>query len=166
MATTIKVTYVIKFFSFQSFSYSLLIQWQFYTILFLSDFALMKSNKYDDTKIYFLSPFAVPPETTYQLISKFTMLRGILLAAFAVIFAVYVDGHGRLWEPAGRGTEWRKGFWVPEPQRDYNDDQVYCGGRGVGKLENFSISVSCKINLFYIILCLFQLVTRFNLSCL
>ncbi|XP_072044828.1 uncharacterized protein [Amphiura filiformis] len=59
------------------------------------------------------------------------MLRGFLLAAFAVVFAVYVEGHGRLWEPAGRGTEWRKGFWVPEPQRDYNDDQVYCGGRGV-----------------------------------
>ena len=60
------------------------------------------------------------------------MSSGIVLAILtAVVVGVY--GHGRLWEPAGRGTEWRKGFPVPEPKRDYNDNEVYCGGRGVSK---------------------------------
>ena len=62
---------------------------------------------------------------------KSTMFGARVLAILAVV--VCVHGHGRLWEPAGRGTEWRKGFPVPEPRRDYNDNEVYCGGRGVSK---------------------------------
>ena len=54
-----------------------------------------------------------------------------LVALVALLGVVYVNGHGRLWEPAGRGTEHRRGFKVPENKKDYNDDQVYCGGRGV-----------------------------------
>ena len=40
------------------------------------------------------------------------------------IFLV-VDGHGRMIDPAGRGSMWRFGFNVPE---NYNDMSNYCGG--------------------------------------
>ncbi len=59
------------------------------------------------------------------------MFRVILLAFLVAIAVVHRDAHGRLWEPPGRGTEWRKGFDVPEEKRDYNDIELYCGGRGV-----------------------------------
>ena len=55
----------------------------------------------------------------------------ILLGLVAVIAVVYVDAHGRMWEPAGRGTEWRRGFQVPEEKKDYNDMEGFCGGRTV-----------------------------------
>ncbi|XP_072045962.1 uncharacterized protein [Amphiura filiformis] len=48
-----------------------------------------------------------------------------------VLVAVYVDAHGRFWDPPGRGTEWRQGYDVPEEQKDYNDMETYCGGKGV-----------------------------------
>ncbi|XP_071795999.1 uncharacterized protein [Asterias amurensis] len=55
----------------------------------------------------------------------------ILLGLVAVIAVVYVDAHGRMWEPAGRGSEWRRGFQVPEEKKDYNDMEGFCGGRTV-----------------------------------
>ena len=124
MATTIKCTSQ----SFSAFNHLVV---QLDNSLFVSNSTFMNSNKYD-VLLQFI--FFLRSLLNRKHLPKFAMLRGILLAAFAVIFAVYVDGHGRLWEPAGRGTEWRKGYWVPEPKRDYNDDQVYCGGRGVGIL--------------------------------
>ena len=64
------------------------------------------------------------------------MIKILLLSLLVAIATVYVDSHGRLWEPPGRGTEWRRGFDVPEEKKDYNDIELYCGGRGVSLLPN------------------------------
>ncbi|GAB1608443.1 uncharacterized protein LOC115214156 [Argonauta hians] len=45
----------------------------------------------------------------------------------------YVKAHGRLWEPPGRSTMWRRGFPTP---RNYQDNQLFCGGAYVQYLEN------------------------------
>ncbi|XP_072045959.1 uncharacterized protein [Amphiura filiformis] len=59
------------------------------------------------------------------------MVRSLCLAVLLVACAVYVSGHGRFWEPPGRGTEWRRGHQVPEAKKDYNDNEAFCGGRGI-----------------------------------
>lgn len=42
-----------------------------------------------------------------------------------------------MWEPPGRGTEWRKNEWpIEEAQKDYNDMETYCGGKGVQWNQN------------------------------
>jgi hypothetical protein len=52
-------------------------------------------------------------------------------------FISYVNGHGRLWDPPGRSTMFRKGFNTPH---NYNDNQLYCGG--------FSVSTFIILSLF------------------
>ncbi|XP_072044826.1 uncharacterized protein [Amphiura filiformis] len=64
------------------------------------------------------------------------MFKVLLLAFLVAIATVYVDSHGRLWEPPGRGTEHRRGFDVPEEKKDYNDVELYCGGRGIQWEQN------------------------------
>ena len=64
-------------------------------------------------------------------------MKSFIVVGLLAVLAVYVDGHGRLWEPPGRGTEWRRGFDVPEEKRDYNDVAVYCGGRGVSTINKY-----------------------------
>ncbi|XP_072044825.1 uncharacterized protein [Amphiura filiformis] len=59
------------------------------------------------------------------------MFKVLLLVFLVAIATVYVDSHGRLWEPPGRGTEWKRGYDVPEEKKDYNDIELFCGGRGV-----------------------------------
>lgn len=41
------------------------------------------------------------------------------------LFVRVVDAHGRMIDPAARGSMWRFGFNVPE---NYNDMSNYCGG--------------------------------------
>ena len=50
--------------------------------------------------------------------------------AFLSMLLVLVAGHGRLWDPPGRSTAWRRGF--PNPI-NYQDNELYCGGRAVRK---------------------------------
>ncbi|XP_042204853.1 uncharacterized protein LOC121854322 isoform X1 [Homarus americanus] len=45
------------------------------------------------------------------------------------------DGHGRLMEPVGRSSAWRKGFNTPI---NWEDDELNCGGFGVSKLTDGS----------------------------
>jgi len=40
------------------------------------------------------------------------------------------DGHGRLLEPPGRSSMWRRGFNTPI---NYDDNQLFCGGYDVSK---------------------------------
>ena len=56
-----------------------------------------------------------------------------------VVIATFVQGihsHGRLLNPAGRATAWRKGFGTPV---NYNDDELYCGGLTVGGSNFFTV---------------------------
>ncbi|XP_072045960.1 uncharacterized protein [Amphiura filiformis] len=64
------------------------------------------------------------------------MAKSAILLVLVAVSAVYVDAHGRMWEPAGRGTEWRRGFDVPESGKDYNDMEGYCGGKTVQWQQN------------------------------
>jgi len=50
-----------------------------------------------------------------------------------------VRAHGRMWEPVGRSTAWRKGFNTP---KNFDDNALFCGG--------FSVSV-----------CVFTLITPY-----
>ncbi|XP_071454440.1 uncharacterized protein [Hetaerina americana] len=50
------------------------------------------------------------------------------IGALSVLAAILslAHGHGRMMDPAARGTMWRKGFQTPV---NYNDNQLNCGGR-------------------------------------
>ena len=67
----------------------------------------------------------------------------ILVAFVAVVAVVYVDAHGRMWEPPGRGTEWRRGYAVPEEKKDYNDMEGYCGGKTVSNVRGNTVYPLC-----------------------
>lgn len=57
-----------------------------------------------------------------------------ILLVLVVVAVVYVDCHGRLWEPPGRGTEHRRvdqGYNVYWEDKDYNDNELFCGGKDV-----------------------------------
>ena len=43
-------------------------------------------------------------------------------------FLPAIEGHGRLWDPPGRATMWRRGYITP---KNYNDNQLSCGGFSV-----------------------------------
>lgn len=52
------------------------------------------------------------------------------MVSVGVILAVWVagsgvKGHGRLMEPVGRSSAWRKGYDTPV---NYNDNELFCGG--------------------------------------
>jgi hypothetical protein len=49
----------------------------------------------------------------------------VIILNLLLVFLVDVEGHGRLWNPPGRATAWRKSFKTPV---NYNDDELYCGG--------------------------------------
>ena len=55
------------------------------------------------------------------------MGRGLAIALLCACVAL-VAGHGRLHQPPGRSTMWRHGFNTP---RNYNDNELFCGGFGV-----------------------------------
>ena len=57
----------------------------------------------------------------------------LVLLAAVVALVQHVEGHGRLWEPPGRGTEHKRGYDVPEEKKDYNDIELFCGGKDVSK---------------------------------
>jgi hypothetical protein len=48
-----------------------------------------------------------------------------LAVALLALLPAFVDAHGRMLSPPGRGSMWRLGFNVPE---NYNDMSNYCGG--------------------------------------
>ncbi|XP_046402637.1 uncharacterized protein LOC124168442 [Ischnura elegans] len=56
------------------------------------------------------------------------MSRSFFLGALVALTTILssTEGHGRLMDPAARGTMWRKGFRTPV---NYNDNQLNCGGR-------------------------------------
>ena len=86
------------------------------------------------------------------------------LAVLLAVFAVYVEGHGRMWEPPGRGTEWRKNEWpIEEAQKDYNDMETYCGGKGVSFIMNTYL-VNRSPNLFFYFSILFIYLLRVSRS--
>ncbi|WAR15564.1 hypothetical protein MAR_005669 [Mya arenaria] len=47
-----------------------------------------------------------------------------------------VKGHGMLWDPPGRSTAWRRGYPLPVEDRNYNDNELFCGGRIVQWNQN------------------------------
>lgn len=48
-----------------------------------------------------------------------------------------VHGHGRLIEPAARGTMWRFAEYADyDPPVNYDDNELYCGGFGVQYVQN------------------------------
>lgn len=49
-----------------------------------------------------------------------------------------VRGHGRLMDPPARNSMWRLGFNNPV---NYNDNELYCGGRMVGRFSFLSFNV-------------------------
>ncbi|KAH9514760.1 hypothetical protein Btru_023562 [Bulinus truncatus] len=51
----------------------------------------------------------------------------LLITAHLIVMTSGVTGNGRLWEPPGRSTMWRRGFNTPV---NNNDDQVFCGELG------------------------------------
>jgi len=54
------------------------------------------------------------------------MMQSVALALLVTVYMVgQVAGHGRLMEPPGRASMWRKGYDTPP---DYNDNQCFCGG--------------------------------------
>ncbi|BFZ00210.1 hypothetical protein BsWGS_03249 [Bradybaena similaris] len=56
-------------------------------------------------------------------------MRSTLLLTLVLGVVVYwpcpAHGHGRLWDPPGRSTMWRRGYNTPV---NYNDNQLFCGG--------------------------------------
>ncbi|XP_059160493.1 uncharacterized protein LOC131944049 [Physella acuta] len=53
---------------------------------------------------------------------------GIWLSiALVICWSPPVCSHGRLWEPPGRSTMWRRGYGTPI---NYQDNQLFCGGFG------------------------------------
>ena len=58
----------------------------------------------------------------------------------AAILPLTVRGHGRMMDPPSRNSMWRLGF--PNPV-NYNDNELYCGGRVVGCACN-ALSSMCK----------------------
>lgn len=54
-------------------------------------------------------------------------LRSFLVLSLLAGLVCPVLGHGRLVDPPGRSSMWRFGFATPA---NYNDNQLYCGGRG------------------------------------
>ncbi|ODM99780.1 hypothetical protein Ocin01_06884 [Orchesella cincta] len=65
------------------------------------------------------------------------MLKLTISLASLLAIVVLVNGHGRLWSPAGRGTLWRfPQFQKYNPERDYNDVEGFCGGFHVQYNEN------------------------------
>ena len=58
-----------------------------------------------------------------------SVLTAVLL--FAASLLTLSEGHGRLREPPSRGSMWRDGFSNPP---NYNDNELNCGGRGVGHI--------------------------------
>ena len=59
---------------------------------------------------------------------------GIVLQ-IGLVFIPAIKGHGILKEPPGRSSMWRFGFSNPT---NYNDNQLYCGGRDVSILSYLS----------------------------
>ena len=62
-----------------------------------------------------------------------TMERAIQYLTIVVITVIAISindvhAHGRLVEPPSRSSMWRYGFSTPA---NYNDNQLYCGGKGV-----------------------------------
>lgn len=53
----------------------------------------------------------------------------VLLAAAVAVALPETEAHGYLSEPVNRGSAWRKGFRTPV---NYNDNENFCGGLGVG----------------------------------
>ncbi|XP_052785654.1 uncharacterized protein LOC128221204 [Mya arenaria] len=47
-----------------------------------------------------------------------------------------VKGHGMLWDPPQRSTAWRRGYPLPVEDRNYNDNELFCGGRTVQWEQN------------------------------
>ena len=59
----------------------------------------------------------------------------LLQITVLVAFIASVLGHGRLISPPGRSTMWRYGYNTP---KNYNDNQLYCGGFNVSIKTNIS----------------------------
>lgn len=58
------------------------------------------------------------------------MLKFLSAAAFILTFVEFpqTEGHGMLMDPGNRASRWRVNSSAP---RNYNDNELYCGGVGV-----------------------------------
>ena len=50
-----------------------------------------------------------------------------------------VEGHGRMIEPPMRSSMWRAGYPNPPAGRNYNDNELFCGGAAVSLLLFFHL---------------------------
>ena len=74
-------------------------------------------------------------------------MRVLCVCLLLAVGILYVEAHGRLWEPPGRGTEWRRDEFkdqVPWDKQDYNDMELWCGGRGV----SWRILINIQMKIF------------------
>ncbi|KAK6184942.1 hypothetical protein SNE40_007289 [Patella caerulea] len=62
------------------------------------------------------------------------IIRNILVTIlFLTLYLSFSDGHGRMMDPPARNSMWRLGFNNPI---NYNDNELYCGGRMVQWIRN------------------------------
>nr|CAD7258885.1 unnamed protein product [Timema shepardi] len=66
------------------------------------------------------------------------MVTCVVLTTAAAALAIFgslveVAGHGMLWDPVNRGSMWRFGYDTPI---NYNDNELFCGGKWVQWDEN------------------------------
>jgi len=63
------------------------------------------------------------------------MMKSTCSLIVLIVAIVYVNGHGRLLDPAGRSTIWRTPGFGHLPH-NYNDNQLFCGGYQVQYEQN------------------------------
>lgn len=62
------------------------------------------------------------------------------LCVFLTIFVPFqVDGHGYMLDPPSRSSLWRVGFG--DAPKNYNDNELFCGGRAVKSILAHVIKV-------------------------
>ena len=77
----------------------------------------------------------------------------LIFVTLAVQLILEVSGHGRLVEPPSRSSMWRYGFDTPI---NYNDNQLFCGGRFVSAIFFYNNNILAIINHFPISKLLFS----------
>ncbi|XP_014475625.1 PREDICTED: uncharacterized protein LOC106744955 [Dinoponera quadriceps] len=65
--------------------------------------------------------------------SEMAFAKVLALALVAAINLQEIYGHGMMMDPVNRSSAWRKGFPV---ERNYNDNEHFCGGRGTQHIKN------------------------------
>ena len=68
----------------------------------------------------------------------------LFMIASSILWCEPVWGHGWLKDPVSRSSLWRIDSSIPERDRNYNDNQLFCGGLSVS-IETYSTWIIYKL---------------------